>query len=521
MVLVRLVNGLVDKVQQGSQPLAVAMMARKIGLPVSLVDQRHEATHGSLPPLPTLVTFAKKSLLWLKQHAWDSQSLLIREKRVQCWKFLMWYCFPLKCHIPAEAKKVKRSRDEIGCGELKKKNGLSEENIFENFNSLGIGWDGIVHHFLPLLLHLLYHSSIAEQHDITTSPFLSLTSFIDAFGNCTVTCDSTSSTSDVSMSNQTQKTKKKGTFFELQDPLPPLRHFDFLLSLLIDLYPSISPFLLFSISRVIRFTSPDTSTQLKLSNLLTMLRSVIRCTIASSSFSSASLSCYPLFFSLPHSAFIRVLKDILAQPLFFASIFVRPQANSLSFSCSVDQRMFVPYLKEVFLLASSLFPDLMQLSSSNSSSSSSSSSMSISLAQTSESDKDKQSQAFDESTTLFHPLLQFLMNSSPLFAHSQPFNSARLLSPPSGNPFAPPSITPDKPAQPSSPPASAIVGPLAVLLEQQRKQPIYIDETLSTLQVVSLCGGWKDAKGDIEWMETPLCGKQKSEHNVLRFASII
>lgn len=44
--------------------------ARRIGLPASFVELRHEATHGDLPSLVVLRRAAKKSLEWLWNDYW-------------------------------------------------------------------------------------------------------------------------------------------------------------------------------------------------------------------------------------------------------------------------------------------------------------------------------------------------------------------------------------------------------------------------------------------------------------------
>lgn len=52
--LVRLVNGLVDPLQQGAYARSIASIATRIGLPQWLVELRHAATHEELPSLELL-----------------------------------------------------------------------------------------------------------------------------------------------------------------------------------------------------------------------------------------------------------------------------------------------------------------------------------------------------------------------------------------------------------------------------------------------------------------------------------
>ena len=57
MALTRLVNGVVDPLQQKAHAASVHQLALEQGLPASLVDVRHECTHNRLPSLPTAVPF--------------------------------------------------------------------------------------------------------------------------------------------------------------------------------------------------------------------------------------------------------------------------------------------------------------------------------------------------------------------------------------------------------------------------------------------------------------------------------
>ncbi|RHY16944.1 hypothetical protein DYB36_009935 [Aphanomyces astaci] len=52
--VVRCVNGLVDASQRGAYAQAVSSLALRIGIPLWIVDIRHEAAHTKLPSLPTL-----------------------------------------------------------------------------------------------------------------------------------------------------------------------------------------------------------------------------------------------------------------------------------------------------------------------------------------------------------------------------------------------------------------------------------------------------------------------------------
>ncbi|KAI8144050.1 Las1-like-domain-containing protein [Fennellomyces sp. T-0311] len=70
MVIVRLVNGSVDSMQNKAHPLPVSIMADRIGMPAWFVDIRHAATHEYLPTLPFLRDAANQALAWLDETYW-------------------------------------------------------------------------------------------------------------------------------------------------------------------------------------------------------------------------------------------------------------------------------------------------------------------------------------------------------------------------------------------------------------------------------------------------------------------
>lgn len=74
MAIVRLVNGVVEKEQRGQYAQAVSGIAERIGLPRTLVDLRHEATHGDLPSLARLHSAALMALKWLHVRFWRVQA---------------------------------------------------------------------------------------------------------------------------------------------------------------------------------------------------------------------------------------------------------------------------------------------------------------------------------------------------------------------------------------------------------------------------------------------------------------
>jgi len=63
--IVRLVNGLVDPLQQGTYARSIASIAAQLGFPSWLVELRHAATHEDLPCLELLRDGARESMSWL------------------------------------------------------------------------------------------------------------------------------------------------------------------------------------------------------------------------------------------------------------------------------------------------------------------------------------------------------------------------------------------------------------------------------------------------------------------------
>lgn len=60
LAIVRLVNSLVDPLQQGAFARPIVSIAAQIGLPAWFVELRHQATHEDLPSLSVLRDAAKE-----------------------------------------------------------------------------------------------------------------------------------------------------------------------------------------------------------------------------------------------------------------------------------------------------------------------------------------------------------------------------------------------------------------------------------------------------------------------------
>jgi hypothetical protein len=74
MAIVRLVNGLVDPLQQGIYARPISAIAAQIGLPIWLVELRHSATHEDLPSVEVLreatnqASYSMRSLIFFSDR---------------------------------------------------------------------------------------------------------------------------------------------------------------------------------------------------------------------------------------------------------------------------------------------------------------------------------------------------------------------------------------------------------------------------------------------------------------------
>lgn len=69
LAIIRLVNGLVDPLQQGIYARPISSIAAQIGLPTWLVDIRHAATHEDLPSLEVLREAANQASCIPQAHS--------------------------------------------------------------------------------------------------------------------------------------------------------------------------------------------------------------------------------------------------------------------------------------------------------------------------------------------------------------------------------------------------------------------------------------------------------------------
>ncbi|EME30876.1 uncharacterized protein Gasu_18890 [Galdieria sulphuraria] len=71
--IVRLVNGMVDNMQESSYAVSVTGLASQLGLPVFVAEMRHDISHNALPSREALLFATKECLQWLKKHYFFAQ----------------------------------------------------------------------------------------------------------------------------------------------------------------------------------------------------------------------------------------------------------------------------------------------------------------------------------------------------------------------------------------------------------------------------------------------------------------
>ncbi|KAK2958607.1 putative ribosomal biogenesis protein LAS1 [Blattamonas nauphoetae] len=167
LILLRFINGLVDNRQNGRYAISTSFIGKILGLPVSLVELRHESTHKELPSLSTLRSYAKYSLNWIQENYWDKQAELIWAVRMNLINTLLTSSqshSKFDAHQPSETL---------------------WNTLVEKIKQPGF----IFHHLLPLLLHIIYLSwfSHVTNHPSTNldqySPFLDMNSYLHSFSN--------------------------------------------------------------------------------------------------------------------------------------------------------------------------------------------------------------------------------------------------------------------------------------------------------------------------------------------------
>jgi hypothetical protein len=93
MSVVRAVNGIADGGQKGSHATSVAVLAGRAGLPASVVDLRHDASHNALPALPALRLAAGQLRRWFWERYWAPQGAALASIEQSCSLVLQRYMF--------------------------------------------------------------------------------------------------------------------------------------------------------------------------------------------------------------------------------------------------------------------------------------------------------------------------------------------------------------------------------------------------------------------------------------------
>lgn len=87
MTLTRFVNGMTDVLQPydiDRRAISVSIIASRLQMPPILVEIRHQASHGILPPLLTLQDAARQGQFWLNTHYWQPQYDQLCEMGLLC-----------------------------------------------------------------------------------------------------------------------------------------------------------------------------------------------------------------------------------------------------------------------------------------------------------------------------------------------------------------------------------------------------------------------------------------------------
>jgi hypothetical protein len=91
MALIRFVNGVVDSAQRGNVAVSAVGIAEQMELPLWLVELRHEATHGKIPPLNQLQKARLQAIDWLETYYWKVQATAVQDTTELISTFLKEY----------------------------------------------------------------------------------------------------------------------------------------------------------------------------------------------------------------------------------------------------------------------------------------------------------------------------------------------------------------------------------------------------------------------------------------------
>ncbi len=69
MSIVRFINGMADPLQTGPYARSISMIVQCLGIPIELVQLRHQATHEDLPSLPVLRAGLWSCIAYIRDHS--------------------------------------------------------------------------------------------------------------------------------------------------------------------------------------------------------------------------------------------------------------------------------------------------------------------------------------------------------------------------------------------------------------------------------------------------------------------
>ncbi|CAI5737536.1 unnamed protein product [Hyaloperonospora brassicae] len=166
-VVVRCVNGLVDGSQRGAYAMAVSTLAQRIGIPLWVVDLRHESTHNQLPSLSVLRFAARHLLAWLRVNYWGAQEELIREQVQHVAQWLLAQLPHLHREPRSDEEQVElRLEEEAVEGQTMPKLRLDVENLRNIVGPLLVNGEHFRERVAPCGLFFLTASVAVEGQEV-------------------------------------------------------------------------------------------------------------------------------------------------------------------------------------------------------------------------------------------------------------------------------------------------------------------------------------------------------------------
>ena len=110
LALIRFVNGITETVQTGAFAVSVSTAAARVGLPVALVEYRHQATHALLPDAAATARASRAARAWLRAHSWAPQAAAVGDAAGRLAALLDDYRTHARAHaVPAAHSALQRA----------------------------------------------------------------------------------------------------------------------------------------------------------------------------------------------------------------------------------------------------------------------------------------------------------------------------------------------------------------------------------------------------------------------------